>query len=164
MPAGPNVPKDLFWASRLYGVNGGLKFCYECEHWWGYGDGFRDYALGYSGASSATGKVFLLFMASTGVSVKSSTVLTSGIANLPGISQDFGMGVLFGGDINLDGIPDIVCGTPSVPAAYIIFLSSAGASKSYAALTSGSTGFTTTVRGTGTRVSLGPDLNGDGIL
>ena len=85
------------------------------------GDGADDIAIGAPGASSSTGAVYLYL---GGGSTTGSVALSTAYAAIPGAStgEAAGTALAAGGDINGDGIDDVLVGAPSSTngAAYLL--------------------------------------------
>jgi hypothetical protein len=133
------------------------------------GDGILDVALA-APSESASGTVFLAFLANNG-SVKSHAALNSATPGLTGVSSgnNFGERVDLG-DVNGDGIPDLVASiavrSNYAGAFQIIFLSRSGGVLSFQEVAEGVGGLSGTGIIAGDLFSLGvsfcPDLNGNG--
>jgi hypothetical protein len=96
--------RGLFWRSLDdYGTLGTVSVGGDIN-----GDGIRDMAFSQSNAESGVGRVFIAFMASTGTSMKSSSVIdhtlsvfsTSSDLQYMGNGINWGQGLSLGGDIN----------------------------------------------------------------
>ncbi|MFB2892382.1 beta strand repeat-containing protein [Aerosakkonemataceae cyanobacterium BLCC-F50] len=140
------------------------------------GDGIGDLIIGAQGANGAAGKSYVVFGKSTGFSASlnlSSLNGSNGFA-IDGIkANDFsGFSVSNAGDVNGDGIADLIIGAPGTNGAagqsYVVFGKSTGFSASLNLSTlNGSNGFV--INGInqypsfGRSVSNAGDVNGDGI-
>ena len=143
------------------------------------GDGIADLIIGAYGAHSSNGAVYVVFGKTGGCAP--ATTLNSGNNPLDGThgaelvggvaTGQFGYSIATG-DVNGDGIPDLVIGTQNAAAVYVVF-GKTGAWKSATTLTSGSNPLDGTHRAEfdgansintnfGFSVATG-DVNGDGI-
>ncbi|MCM2506041.1 FG-GAP-like repeat-containing protein, partial [Aureimonas altamirensis] len=137
------------------------------------GDGLADVVIGAGGYSSNTGRSYVVF-GKTGGSIVTISALGTGGFSVTGetATGNLGYDVSYAGDVNGDGLADIVVGAPNVGSnagrAYVIFGRSAGnldINVSSASL--GTNGFAIVAEGTGdltaSNVSYAGDVNGDGL-
>ncbi len=139
------------------------------------GDGIDDLLIGADGADpygSKSGAAYVLYGKTTGfapvVSLASITPATGFVMNGSGSYSSTGHSVSSAGDINGDGINDIVIGgePANEPAIYVVFGKAGGyASPINLAQLNGSNGFLIVggTSGLGISVSGAGDVNGDGI-
>lgn len=131
------------------------------------GDGVPDMAIGspfYDGNNTDQGAVYVCTMNAD------RTVKNRNIIEINGTSR-FGYSVKGIGDLNGDGVPDIVVGaigeSNSKGAVYICFLKSNGTLLSYKKITGGTTNFVSSLSNNamfGFAVEKLGDLNGDGVM
>ncbi len=140
------------------------------------GDGVSDVAVGApydSFAGTQRGSVYVLFMNSNGT-VKSSTLITSGTNGGPTLTNGdlFGSSVAGIGDLDGDGLPDLVVGAQrddtggtNRGAAYVLFMNSDGKAKSSVKIASATNGGPTLANRDyfGSSVASIGDLDGDGV-
>lgn len=140
------------------------------------GDGVPDVVIGAPGADGNTGKAYVVFGKATGAAIDLSNVErgNDGFA-MNGIDAGnlTGSSVSGAGDVNGDGLEDVVVGSPENSApnragrAYMVFGKSGGAAVDLESLSLNSAGFV--IDGSsegdelGTSVSGLGDMNGDGI-
>lgn len=149
------------------------------------GDGFEDFIVGayyadrnQTGATADTGAAYVVFGAASGLSDIDLTSIasgdgTNGFKLEGGSALDFaGASVSKLGDVNGDGIDDIIIGAPgnsysSEGAAYVVFGKTSGFNGAYDLDALGSDGFKITGAAvddyTGEAVAGGGDINGDGL-
>ncbi|MEQ8605710.1 MAG: LamG-like jellyroll fold domain-containing protein [Rhodospirillales bacterium] len=149
------------------------------------GDGFEDFIVGayyadrnQTGATDDTGAAYVVFGAASGLSDIDLTSIasgdgTNGFKLEGGSALDFaGASVSKLGDVNGDGIDDIIIGAPgnsysSEGAAYVVFGKTSGFNGAYDLDALGSDGFKITGAAvddyTGEAVAGGGDINGDGL-
>ncbi len=142
------------------------------------GDGIPDIIAGAKGnddGGSYAGAVWVILLNTNGTA-KSSVELASG---MNGMSSDLNSGDQFGysvassGDIDGDGVPDIVAGAPynddganNAGGAWVILLNTNGTAKSYVELASGMNGMSTVLLTNdkfGNSVVSGGDIDGNGV-
>lgn len=143
------------------------------------GDGFADLIVGANNATgpgglSLAGAAYVVFGASSrGGAVVSVTALEGGIGgfvmNGLAAANRLGNGVAFGGDVNGDGLTDLLFGAWGVGKGYVVYgkTASFGASVDLAAVEAGSGGFVVLQEANGDRVGTtiasAGDINGDGL-
>ncbi|WP_265276064.1 beta strand repeat-containing protein [Nostoc sp. KVJ3] len=145
------------------------------------GDGIADLIIGAPGAALGAGKSYVVFGSSSGLAANldlssldgSNGFVINGIngRNSDGISDSSGTSVSNAGDINGDGIDDLIIGAPSALSnagqSYVVFGSTNGFSPNFdLSSLNGSNGFAISGNGTdssGNSVSSAGDVNGDGI-
>ncbi|MCM2506084.1 integrin alpha, partial [Aureimonas altamirensis] len=138
------------------------------------GDGLADIVLGTSGYNTNTGRVYVIFGRTGGAApVLSAIAAGSGgfVVNGEGTATYFGGSVAGAGDVNGDGLADIVVGATgynnSAGRSYVIFGKTSGTAVAASAVAAGSGGFA--LHGEASSVSLGVsvsgagDINGDGL-
>jgi hypothetical protein len=143
-------------------------------------DGVIDIVVGApsdENLESSEGAVYILFLNTDG-SVKNNTKISDGLNGFVpvglGNSDDFGSSIANIGDLNNDGVTDIVVGAPSDEngqssegAAYILFLNTNGSVKNNTKISDGLNGFTPSALDFndffGDDVELLGDINGDNI-
>lgn len=127
-------------------------------------DGFDDVIIGAPSANSKAGETYVFFPAYPGFGPYEVSF------SLPGVEAggQNGFSVASAGDINADGIDDLIIGAPMWPAVYVVF----GTSSAFPAVLDlasldGSNGFTLSGVGsydrTGFSVASAGDINGDGF-
>ena len=140
------------------------------------GDGVADLIIGADGANSETGASYVVFgkpgIGSTGSIPLSSLNGSNGFV-LPGVAGSFsGVSVSGAGDINGDGVADLIIGAyeanSGAGASYVVFGKPGIGNTSSIALSSlnGSNGFVllgVASTGSGYSVSGAGDINGDGV-
>lgn len=142
------------------------------------GDGIPDLAVGardQDGLGSSRGMVFVLFLQSDG-SVRSAVAIGEGLGGFAGSLEDFdnfGHGLATLGDLDGDGVVELVCGATgdddaggNAGALYVLFLDNTGAVKSQSKISSGSAGFVGPVSpgsSFGEGLAGTGDLDGDGL-
>ncbi len=142
------------------------------------GDGVMDIAVGSRGSDyggTNRGAVWILFMNKNGT-VKSYQLITTGYAGFNGVLADydyFGYSVNKAGDINKDGIMDIVVGAPFTNdggtgrgAAWVLFMNKNGTVKSYQKISATQGNFISALHDNdvfGIGIANMGDLNNDGI-
>ncbi len=143
------------------------------------GDGIADLVVGAPGQGSTAGKTYVIFGSKAGwsssISLSSLNGVNGFVLNGNNTAEYSGTSVSGAGDINGDGIADLVVGAPGgsfgpfiAGKAYVIFGSKAGWSSPISASTlNGANGFVINGEnindGCGGSVSGGGDINGDGI-
>lgn len=90
------------------------------------GDGVRDALIGSPNASVGIGRAFVLFGgADTPSQLDASDLGQHGMMITGGddtaVFQTTGDAIAFAGDVNADGLDDVIVGAPSSPAAYIVY-------------------------------------------
>ncbi len=137
------------------------------------GDGLDDLAMGADGFSSSAGKVYIMFGKKTGWA-KNVNVETSSDASIVGEATtkgNFGYGISLSGDLNGDGIQDLVAAAAwnsevasNAGKTYIFIGKTSGWGKNVSAA-SADASFLGEASGNvaGYGISSGGDLNGDGI-
>lgn len=153
---------------------------YLSSGWFGYdvansgdinGDGWPDLVVGALEDDNAKGAVYILFLDSIG-GLKKVTRIADGSNKIPSLNDDdrFGVSLAPLGDINKDGVPDIIVGAhgdgesnSNSGAAYIIKLQSNGNVKEVIKLNGKTTNHITSDTSAyfGCCVSPMPDVNGD---
>ena len=136
------------------------------------GDGISDLVLGAYGVNSSAGAAYVVFGSRYGFESTFNLTNFNGSNGfiMPGIIINGGLGysVSTAGDINGDGISDLVLGAIGVSASYVIFGSRSGFSASFnLANLNGINGFIVPSIALnshlGSSVSMAGDINGDGI-
>lgn len=142
------------------------------------GDGYSDVIIGSFGAGDFRGKNYLVFGKSTGTAIELSDII-SGIGGfvINGIDLgDSAARVSGAGDINGDGLPDLVIGAPSADPggnmdageAYVVFGKASTAAISLSTVASGVGGYIMNGANVfdlaGRSVSGAGDVNGDGLM
>ncbi|MBX9258858.1 FG-GAP repeat protein, partial [Desmonostoc muscorum CCALA 125] len=145
------------------------------------GDGTSDLIIGASGAALGAGKSYVVFGSSNGFSAQldisnlngSNGFAINGIngRNSDGVSDSSGKSVSTAGDVNADGISDLIIGASGAASgagqSYVVFGSSNGFSPTLdLSNLNGSNGFAINGSGTdssGNSVSSAGDVNGDEI-
>ena len=138
------------------------------------GDGIVDIAVGAQNADGGTGVIHILFMQKNGLP-KSSFEINSTTPNLPSIisADKFGRDVAALGDLDGDGLPDLIAGTKfgavsgtKTGGLVVIFLNADGSVKSSQSIETVTTPIINSFGGMNYGISvrnLG-DLDGDGIV
>ncbi|WP_192842990.1 FG-GAP-like repeat-containing protein [Aureimonas frigidaquae] len=134
------------------------------------GDGYADFLLGAPGANGGNGKAYVVFGASSMTSVQLSAVAAgNGGFAIDGFSgvAGFGSHAAGIGDINGDGLADmVISGGSTANTAYVIFGRTSSSSIAVSTLTGGSGGFAITGdtgQMIGLSLSAAGDVNGDGF-
>ena len=141
------------------------------------GDGYDDFTIGAYGVSSSTGASYVVFGKSTTTAVELSTVATgSGGFVINGIDtgDQSGYSVSSAGDVNGDGLDDLIIGAryddtnaTKAGASYVVFGKTTGTAVDLSNIVAGTGGFT--INGANVRdysgysVSGAGDVNGDGL-
>lgn len=158
------------------GNNSGLSVCDAGDV---NGDGIDDLIIGANGAASSAGESYVVYGSSTGFPavLELSTLdgMNGFVLNGIGAGDNSGCSVSGAGDVNDDGLADVVIGANSAPSpydkrgqSYVVFGSSnsVSASRDLSAL-NGTDGFTlngfSIYDSVGTSVGGAGDVNGDGI-
>ena len=137
------------------------------------GDGLADLIVGASGndiTASGAGRSYVVFGKSDGTVVNLSTIVagTGGFAiNGEAADHRSGASVSSAGDINGDGLADLIVGAYGVGRSYIVFGKSDTTTVNLATIAAGTGGFAingeTTDDESGYSVSSAGDVNGDGL-
>jgi Ca2+-binding RTX toxin-like protein len=138
------------------------------------GDGFADLIVGAPSLNTLTGAAYVVFGGTATAQVDLTAVAagTGGFAMYGGATGDFvGYSVAAAGDLNGDGLADLIVGAPSISLggigrSYVVFGKTGGTAVDLTALATQSAGFVingTTEDGTGRSVSSAGDVNGDGL-
>ena len=137
------------------------------------GDGFDDLIVGASGADpngNSSGKSYVVFGKADGTAVNLSAV-TAGIGgfaiNGEGANDRSGISVSSAGDVNGDGLDDLIIGAPTAKKSYVVFGKADSASVNLSDVASGIGGFVINGEAqnnsSGFSVSDAGDVNGDGL-
>ncbi|MEH2158523.1 beta strand repeat-containing protein [Nostoc sp.] len=135
------------------------------------GDGIDDLIIGAYGVGSFSGQSYVVFGSSSGFSptLNPSTLNGTNGFTINGIAANnqLGKSVSSAGDVNGDGIDDLIIGAPGSVQSYVVFGSSSGFSSTLNLSTlNGTNGFTINgIAGSqsGNSVSSAGDVNGDGF-
>jgi Ca2+-binding RTX toxin-like protein len=134
------------------------------------GDGLGDLILGAPGSSVGgyygAGRCYVIFGNSRNVGVDLSDISEGSggfVINGHCGSQNVGSSIAAGGDINGDGLSDVIVGATSgsVAASYVVFGKTDGSTVDLCAVASGAGGFI--INGSAGTVAGGGDINGDGL-
>ncbi|MEY5100099.1 MAG: hypothetical protein RJA36_2818 [Pseudomonadota bacterium] len=139
------------------------------------GDGLADLIIGAKNAAGGKGRSYVVFGKSSGVAVELSALAASAgfVINGQCAGDNSGWSVSGAGDVNGDGLADLVVGTPNADPAtradagrsYVVFGKTSGTAVELSALGSG--GFMINGQcasdGSGYSVSSAGDVNGDGL-
>ena len=135
-------------------------------------DGFQDIALGkpgYDAVAENAGAVFVHLLDGTAQTLSSATI-AAGFT----VGDDFGTALSPLGDLDADGVPDLIAGAPddddagdNAGAAYVLFLNSDGSLKGQVKITESLNGFTGDLDvgdDFGSALAVLGDITGDGNL
>ena len=134
-------------------------------------DGFDDLIVGANTSNiSGSGASFVVFGKADGAAVNLSAIVngtyTRGFV-INGVSgqNNLGHSVSSAGDVNNDGLDDVIVGTNGTGASYVVFGKTNNTAVNPSLLSSSGTGFAMTLTGTkaGNSVSSAGDVNGDGL-
>jgi len=139
------------------------------------GDGIQDLAVGCCGANGFEGSVIILFMNKNGTVKKTHTIDGSGdLSGLLNSGDVLGVDVNGIGDLNGDGVPDLIAGadhantgsTTNTGEVFVLFLNSNGTVKSHQLITNSSANMPSVLSSNedfGNSVKNIGDIDGDGI-
>jgi len=130
------------------------------------GDGLSDLIVGASFNDSAVS--YVVFGKSSGAAVDLSAVAAgSGGFAINGQGFGFSGAVACAGDVNGDGLSDLIVGTPGIGQTYVVFGKSDGAAVELSAVAAGTGGFVINSQdlfdSSGSSVAGAGDVNGDGL-
>ncbi|MCM2506087.1 integrin alpha, partial [Aureimonas altamirensis] len=138
------------------------------------GDGLADIVVGSSGSNSSTGRAYVIFGNTVGAGYMLSTIAAGSggfVINGEATGGNLGFSVAGAGDVNGDGLADIVVGAYNYNSgtgrAYVVYGKTSTTAVAASAVAGGTGGFA--VQGETTSVSFGVavsgagDVNGDGL-
>jgi hypothetical protein len=130
------------------------------------GDGLADLIVGAPDANGGGGRTFVVFGKTTSNAIDLSAVAAGVggfVINGDSTSQSSGYSVSTAGDINGDGLADLILGAPNSGKTYVVFGKSTGTSIAVSAVATGVGGFAINGNYSGGSVSAAGDVNGDGL-
>lgn len=130
------------------------------------GDGLADLIVGAPDANGGGGRTFVVFGKTTSNAMDLSAVAAGVggfVINGDSTSKSSGYSVSTAGDINGDGLADLILGAPNSGKTYVVFGKSTGTSIAVSAVATGVGGFAINGNYSGGSVSAAGDVNGDGL-